>query len=161
MPRFVFKLEGVLHHRRNVEHQRQRELALVQAQMQQLQAELRRLDQSVQEATADLRRSRLVGAIDMAFLAAHRRFVTSMQRNAMTLVQKMSLIQRQVADARKALAEAAKERKIMEKLRDKQFQRWLDALNKRQTEELDEIGTQLAIRQLKERLVEEPIGGIR
>jgi flagellar export protein FliJ len=161
MAKFSFKLEGVLHHRRNIEQQRQRELALVQAQMQNLQSELRQLDQSTQQAMADLRRTRLVGSIDMEFITAHRRFMGSMQRKAMALVQKMSLVQRQVDEARRALAEAAKQRKIMEKLRETLHHRWLDALNKRETEELDEIGTQLAMRQLRERLVEEPIGGGR
>ena len=40
MARFEFQLEGVLQHRKNVEHERQRELALVQGQLQQLENEL-------------------------------------------------------------------------------------------------------------------------
>lgn len=161
MPRFNFKLEGILEHRRNIEHQRQRELALVQAQMASLQADLRLLDESVQQSMADLRRTRLIGSLDLAFLAAHRRFMLAMQRRGINLAQKIALVSRQVDDARRALAEAAKQRKIMEKLREKLFQRWMEAINKRETEELDEIGTQLSVRRLREAMVDQPLGGER
>ena len=47
MAKFVFKLDGVLKHRTNIEHQRKRELSVVQAQMTALDGELRALDASV------------------------------------------------------------------------------------------------------------------
>jgi len=159
MPRFIFKLEGVLEHRKHIERQKQRDLALLQTQMQQLQTSLRQLDQSMQDAAGDLRRNRLVGQLDMAFLAAHRRFTTAIQRQAMGLVQKMALLQKQTDEARAALAEAAKQRKIIEKLREKQFERWLADLNKRETDQLDEVGMQLSFRQLKEQFADSELGG--
>lgn len=148
MPKFEFKLEGVLAHRKNIERQRQRDLALLQAQMQQLQTELAGLDQSVKDATADLRNNRLIGHVDLAFLAAHRRFALAMQRKAMGLAQKMALLQRQIDQARAALAEAAKQRKAIEKLREKQFSRFVNELNRREAEALDEIGMQLSYQDL-------------
>ena len=146
MPRFIFQLQAVLKHRKNLEQQRQRELAVVLAQMQQLQDQLRALDHSVQDATADLRTNHMVGPIDLSFITAHRRFVLGVQARAMGLVQKMALLQRQVDQARAALAEAAKARKIMEKLRERHFERWKAALGARELAELDEIGMQLAYR---------------
>jgi flagellar export protein FliJ len=127
--------------------------------MQQLQDELLALDQSVQSAAADLRRNRLIGHLDLPFLAAHRRFIGAMQRKAVTLAQRMALVQRQIDEARRALAEAAKQRKILEKLRGKQYQRWLEAQNKKETEQLDEIGMQLAFRNLTEHQQSELAGG--
>jgi flagellar export protein FliJ len=47
-------------------------------------------------------------------------------------------------DARRALAEAAKQRKIIEKLRERQFERWREDQARRETAWLDEAGTQLA-----------------
>jgi len=149
MPRFIFQLEGVLKHRRSIERQKQRQLALIQIQMQQLRDELKNLDFRVQETNADLRNNRLIGPLDMAFLAAHRRFVASMHAKAISLVQKMALVQRQIEEAQKALAEAAKARKVIEKLREKQFQRWLAEQHRRESFEMDEIGTQLAYRHLE------------
>jgi len=148
MPAFRFQLEGVLRHRKNIERERQRQLAVFQGQQNQLQSELRRLDQDVQDATAELRGTRLIGQLDMNYLAAHRRFVAAMQRKAMGIVQKMAIVQRDLEQARKALAEAAKQRKIMEKLRERHWQRWLDDLNRKEGEAINEIGMQLAFRQL-------------
>lgn len=150
MARFDFKLDGVLRHRLNIERERQRELALLQARMQPLQAELRQFDLGAREATEDLRKNQLTGRLDMGFIAAHRRFVVSMQQKAMGIIQKMAALQTEVDQARAVLAEAAKQRKIMEKLKDKQYQRWLAEINRKEAEELDEIGMQLSFRQLGE-----------
>src|SRR4051794_6888553 len=110
MAQFDFKLEGGLRHRTNQEHQRQRELALVQGEMQQLEGELRQLDQEVRQASGALRANHLTGKLDLTYLAAHRRFVAATQRKAMGVVQKMALVQRKLEEARAALAEAAKQR---------------------------------------------------
>ncbi len=150
MARFVFQLEGVLKLRSNIERERQRELALVVRQMQELRDQLAGLDQSVQDSRDDLRRNHLVGRLDLAFLAAHRRFIGSMQARAMTLVQRMAMVQRQIDQARSSLAEAAKQRKIIEKVRERQYQRWMSDLRRRQDLALDEATTQLSFHQLQE-----------
>jgi flagellar FliJ protein len=150
MARFKFQLEGVLEHRRNVEDQKQRALAAVQQEMQRLENELRELDRLSQGATADLRENRLIGRLDMSFLAAHRRFSGSVQRRAVALAQKMALVQREIDKARTALGEAAKQRKIIEKLRERQLERWKMQRTRAENEELDDIGMQLAYRQLGE-----------
>src|SRR5687768_6543055 len=106
MAKFDFKLEGVLRHRKNVERERQRELAVVQAQLQQLESQLRELDREVQAASGDLREHRLVGRLDLNYIAAHRRFVGAMQKKGMGLVQRMAIVQKQVEEARKLLAQA-------------------------------------------------------
>src|SRR4051812_46638703 len=114
MPRFKFQLEGVLEHRKNLEEEKQRALALVLADMHRLKNELVELDQVARKAVADLRENRLTGHLDMSFLAAHRRFTGSVQRKAIAIAKKMALVQRQIDEARSALAEAAKQRKIIE-----------------------------------------------
>lgn len=156
MAKFDFKLEGVLQHRKNVERERQRELAIAQAQLTQMEKQLRELDQDVQQASGDLRQNRLVGRLDLNFLAAHRRFVAAMQKKGMTLVQRMAVAQKQVDEARKALVQAAIQRKAIEKLREKQHQRWQDDHNRNQAEEIDEIGMQLTCR----RFLEEATDGL-
>lgn len=148
MARFEFKLEGVLRHRLNVERGRQRELALAQAQMQRLEGALRALDVAAREATDDLRSNQLFGRLDMGFIAAHRRFVAAMQQKAMAVVKEMAALQPQLDAARVALAEAAKQRKIIEKLKEKQQERWRAEISRKEAEELDEIGMQLSFRHL-------------
>lgn len=143
MAKFVFQLAGVLRHRANIEHQRKRELAVIQSQMSALDAELRALDASVRASENDLRSNRLLGQIDLAFLGAYRRYSVAMQRKAMGIAQKMAAVQLQIDQAKRNLAEAAKRKKILEKLRERQQARWREQLEKRDAAEMDEIGMQI------------------
>jgi flagellar FliJ protein len=144
MARFVFQLEGVLRHRERVEKDRMRELALAQAQMARLQGELNALNLEVRQSTTEVRDHHLVGRLDMSYLAAHRRYMLGMQRKTLALAQKMALQQRQVEDAQKALMESAKQRKILEKLRERQKQRWDASQAVHEAHALDELTTQLS-----------------
>lgn len=148
MARFVFQLEGVLRHRRNVELERQRDVAKVQAQMTALDAQLRALDAEVTAATDDVRQNRLVGKIDLQFLAAHRRYQAATQRKAMEIVERMGAVQVQLNEARGRLAEAAKERKVIEKLRERQEEAWRAELRRKEAAVTDEIAMQMTYRKM-------------
>lgn len=146
MAKFVFKFDGVLRQREHVETQRQRELAIVQQEMTGLQNELRQLNESVQTSTADLRDNHLTGRLDLNFLAAHRRFTLAMTRKGAGLVQQIAGVQKRLDVAQAALAEAAKQRKIIEKLREKSLERWKADLSRREMMETDEIAMQIGYR---------------
>lgn len=150
MARFVFQLEAVLRHRQRVETDRQRDLAVAQKEMVRLETELRVIEQEVKNAAADVRDNRLIGRLDLNYLAAHRRYMLGMQRKVMALAQKMAAQQKLVDDARRALADASKQKKVMEKLKERQFQRWMAAAAIREAGELDELTTQLSFRSLAE-----------
>src|ERR1700683_1476898 len=141
---FAFKLEGVLRHRTNVEEHRRRELAVIQAQMTELETELAGLDAAMRASEIDLRQNRLVGKLDLAFLAAQRRYALAMQRKAMAVAQKMAGIQKKLDLARANLAEAAKQRKIIEKLRDRHLARWKQEQAHHELLELDDVSMRLS-----------------
>ena|ERR1019366_2873852 len=143
MAKFDFQLEGVLRHRHRVEHERQRDYAVAQAQRTKAHDALKNLDERVQLAAKDLRDNHLIGEIDLSFLAAHRRFMQAMQRQGLALMQEYQLAVKKVAVAQAALAEAAKQRKILEKLRERQKTRWAEALAKKELEQLDEVAMQM------------------
>jgi len=149
MAKFVFKLEGVLEHRRNIERDKQRAVAEIRAQMTALENQLRDLDRQAQESTQDLRNNRLTGALDMQFIAAHRRFMIAMQRQAMELAQKMAGVQRKLEEAQKELLEAAKQRKVIEKLKEKQLERWRAEMARSEANQMDEIGMQIGFENLR------------
>ncbi|HTW95687.1 MAG TPA: flagellar export protein FliJ [Tepidisphaeraceae bacterium] len=146
MARFVFKLKAVLRQRRHVERQRQRELAIVQGEMAKIQGDLRAISTEVKAAEDDVRRNHLLGRLDLNFLAAHRRYVIAMERRGMNLVQRIAQLQKQVEAAQKALTAAAIQRKIIEKLRERQFERWRADQEARDAAQTDEIGMQLYYR---------------
>ena len=150
MAQFIFQLEGVLRQRRNLEQQRQRELAAHQARIQEMETELRAMDRDVQGSNSHVRQHHLQGRLDMNYLAAHRRYTLAVQRKATTLLQRMALVQRQVEEARVALGNAARDRKAIEKLREKQFEQWREAAARKEMADLDEVSTQLSYQNLSE-----------
>jgi len=144
MAKFVFKLEAVLKQRKWQEQECQRELAVKQRALAELESALKVLNAQVQSSNDDVRLNRLIGALDMNFLAAHRRFLAGMQRQAMEIIQRMALAQKQVVEAQGLLAEASKRRKVIEKLRENHLARWRKAQSRKQLIEQDEIGMQIA-----------------
>jgi flagellar protein FliJ len=150
MARFEFGLEGVLQQRKNAEHVAQRECATAQHALVALQDKLRRLDEGVRQVSDDVRANHLTGPIDVSFITAHRRYLLSMERAAIDLARQIADAQAQVQKAQAALVESAKQRKTIEKLRDKQFERWMAGQLKRENGTLDEAGMQIAFENLSE-----------
>ena len=150
MAKFDFKLEGVLRQRKHVEQEKQRILAEKQRAMVEIQQALVRIQEQMQASNEDIRKNHLVGTLNMQFIAAHRRFLTGMQRQTITTMQRLTLAQRAVDDARLELAEAAKHRKAIEKLKEKQFERWRADQARKEQAQTDEIGMQLAYENLSE-----------
>jgi flagellar FliJ protein len=148
MPKFVFPLEALLRQRLHAERERQRELASCQAEMVRLQQELKGLNDELQGSARDMKANHLTGPLDVAFLAAHRRYSLAMQQKGMGLVQDMARQQKKVDDAQRLLAEAAKERKVIEKLREKQFERWKQEADRKDQADADEAGAQFGYRMM-------------
>jgi flagellar export protein FliJ len=144
MSRFTFKLQAVLRHRTAIEQEKQRLHAHALSQFKLLEDQLQALNQTMQTSNEDIRSNRLVGRLDIGFITAHRRFLMGMQRKAMELVAAMAKAQQEVDTARAALTEAAKQRKILEKLRETQEQRWREELSRKEMIAADEIAMQLS-----------------
>jgi flagellar protein FliJ len=143
MARVKFRLAVVLRQRRRAEQECQRAVAERVARVVALQNELKQMDESVKSAADDLRKNHLTGAIDLNYLTAHRRYMNAMQQQGIALAQRIAAAQVQVNEARLKLAEAAKARKVIEKLRQRQFERWQADQAKRETAAMDEIGSQI------------------
>src|SRR5260221_3196994 len=139
MAQFKFPLAAVLRHRKHVEQERQRALADLESDMAAQQRVLNEMNRSVASSAEDLRTNRLTGPLNLAWLTAHRRYMLGMQRQLTALAQKMSLLQRKIDDARASLVEAARERMVMEKLRDRQHRTWHEDQNRRELAELDDL----------------------
>lgn len=148
MSRFRFRLDGVLRHRVAVEKERLREYTAVLARLRALEDELAGLQRLMREANDDLRANRLVGPIDVSFIAAHRRFLLGVQRKGTEVVGRMAAAKKEEEAARAALAEAAKQRKVLEKLREGQERRWREEQGRREAALLDEAAMQIAFADL-------------
>src|SRR5689334_5629569 len=98
MAKFDFSLESVLRHRTFVEQERLRDLAVVQAEMTRLQAELTALNDAMQASALDMKANHLTGSLDVNYLAAQRRYTVATQRKGLMLVQEMARQQRKVEE---------------------------------------------------------------
>ena len=139
MPRFTFKLEGVLEQRKQLEMQRQRDVATAQKSVLSVQAELDALAAVSRSSSAQLRSRSLTAAA----LAAHQRFALSKRAKSATLRSRLADSQRDLHHAQAALMEAAKQRKVMEKLRDREHAKWLEHQRKRDAQESEETARQI------------------
>jgi flagellar FliJ protein len=149
MAQFKFNLHAVLRQRERIEEQRRRELAEVQARYLAMEAQLRAMDDEVRAVTDDLRQNRLIGRVDLNFLSAHRRFTMAMQKRALVLAEQMAPVKQAVVAARAALVEAAKQRKIMEKLREKRLADWQTEQSRLDLAASDEIAQQIGVRLIR------------
>jgi flagellar export protein FliJ len=144
MAKFVFPLQPLLAHRERTEQERQRDLAIVAAELVSARFELQRVEAGVRDALDDLRQNHLVGKIDLPYLAAHRRFMLAMQRQGAVKAQAVKVAQAKVDAAQRLLAEAAKQRKAIETLREQQRDRWADAQARHEAVAADEVAMQMA-----------------
>jgi flagellar FliJ protein len=150
MAQFKFKLQAVHRQRELLEQERQRDFAVVQARLVLEQQELKRLDETVRLAVTDLRENQLVGRLNLSYLAAHRRFMLAMQRQGLAQLVKVDAAKKLVDAARVKLLEAAKQKKIIEKLRERQETEWKQAAARKETADLDEIATQMSTVSMRE-----------
>jgi flagellar FliJ protein len=144
MARFIFQLAGVLRHRKHLEREKQRVVAERQAVVTQLTRELREMDQQLQGATNDLKQNRLTGQLDLSFIAAHRRYAISMQRRAIDQARRIAAAQQLVEQARAELVAAARDRKVIEKLRERRHEQWRAEQQRKEEMLMDEVGMQMA-----------------
>ena len=140
--RFTFKLDAVLEQRKHAEHQRQREMATAQQKVLRLQAELDAMAAVKRASSADLRAAGR--RISAATLAAHQRFAAAMREKQATLGRQIAEAQLEMDVAQSALLEAAKQRKVMEKLREREQTRWQAAQRRREQVEADEVTARAA-----------------
>jgi len=150
MAKFNFKLHAVLRQRELLEQECQRDFALAQGKLALEQQELKRLDETVRLAVTDLRNNQLIGPLNLSFLAAHRRFMLAMQRQGVMQLEKVEAARKAAEAARLVLMEAAKQTKIIEKLRDRQHAQWLETTTRKETADLDEVATQMSTVSMRE-----------
>ncbi len=146
--KFVFRLEVLLEHRRMIEKEHQRKVAEIQGRINALIRQIQEAQELIHQQNRTLAREKLVGALDLQYIAHEKRFVGNLHVRIVLMMQKVAATEQSLKAARAELLEAAKARKVLEKLKDKQFRRWLEDLEKKDAANMDEIGTQLAIREM-------------
>lgn len=137
MRAFTFDLQAALNQRRQGEDEAQRELARLLREQMVLQTQLRSIRDTVDGDRAVLAPS-LAGTLGVARLQRHASFAMQAGTRVGQIVARLADLDRAAASARHRYVEAAKRRKAIERLHDKQLGRWQLARRRREAVEMEE-----------------------
>jgi len=138
---FRFRFQSVLDHRRLVEEQRQRELAICLRRKAELEDLLRQTQQTLRGNKQQLAES-LIGHVDMSQLGGYARYASHMTVRGMDVVRRIAAASNQAEEARARLLDATKRVKALELLRDRELAQWKKARKKAEAAHLDEVAVQ-------------------
>ena len=145
MAKFEFRLEPVLRQRELVEEDRQRDLAKVLRQRMILQTQLQNMQRSITESKHGLADG-LVGKVDLDQVSHFARYSGQQSQRAHQILVRMTDLERQIQEARGLLLNATRDRKRLELLRQRRFDRWRSDQQRREAIEMDELSMQQYIR---------------
>ena len=141
MARFRFKFDVVLRHRRIIEDEAQRELAKLLRQRMIMADQIRQMQDTITESRQALATG-LTGRVDMTQVSSFASFSLQARARAQGLVERLSGLERLINGARQKLIAAARRRKAMELLFDRQREQWATEQNRREDAALDEMSVQ-------------------
>ena len=137
---FTFRLEPLITIRDNVLKECQAELAKAYEARQILENDIQKLDQQLAEGMESARNLMQEGqAVNVDYLLSFRRQEMFLRANQDDLREKLKLIDEEIEVRRAAVAEANKELKIVEKLKEQRREKYLEEENKEEMKAMDEI----------------------
>jgi flagellar protein FliJ len=140
MADFKFKLNAVLDMRKRIEDQRKKELAELKELLRREQVMLHTLDKKRKDALEHMKQQQ-TGLMNISDFMNYYTYLNDCREK---IISQISLIKELIAhvdNKREDLICAAKDRKIIEKLRENQYQEFKDTMEKIETKMLDEIAT--------------------
>jgi flagellar FliJ protein len=146
MSRFQFRYESVLEQRRQTERQRQRELAELQNQQQSMKTQLRQMQQTIDHSRQQITQQ-LVGQVDLNAIGSVSRYSAQVTLRGQQLVQQLASVEHQVDQARQRLMAATQQRKIMEQLRQREYEQFQWHQRRAERRQQDELANQQYVRQ--------------
>ena len=147
--RFRFRLETVLKVRRQREDQQKRVVAGKAREVTSLGSRTRAIGMRIAQAVGAARGLRRTGPMDMSQIARQRFWISHLQRALIETRQQMQGTERELARERQVLADLARDRKTLEKLKDKQAERYQAEIDRAERLELDELAIAGAARKRK------------
>src|SRR5262245_41080180 len=129
MPRFRFALQPVLDHREMIEEQKQRAVAVLEAQRVRLEETIRDHQRGITPERQEMRASLRAGNLRAVRLqsGASVRLAAAAQRAVIELAG----VHRRLEAARTELLDAAKRRKAVELLKERWYEDWRTDQNRR------------------------------
>ena len=138
--RFVWRLETVLRHRLRKEEQRQQDLAEALTQLSREQSARSELIDLQNQCKDDLRQ-RQSGRLYLADLVQINAYLGDLDRKHQETDGRIAQAQQVVTEQRENLAQAVRERQVLENLKDRDYQIYRKAEQKRDQAAMDEIAS--------------------
>ncbi|MBP7933858.1 MAG: flagellar FliJ family protein [Phycisphaerae bacterium] len=120
--RFTFRFETMLRIRRQREDERKRIVASRLREIRNLQKYMASLEQQIHDELRAIRIGRQPGTIDMQQIIRHRQWLGCLHKSVLEGQAKARFLEAELARERADLADAAKQRRILEKLKERQWE---------------------------------------
>ena len=145
MKKFQFRLQTVLKIRQQEQDQKKRRVGSLISQINEHQRQALEMAEDADEQGRILQQY-IKGSVNVNWVANYHRYVSYLQQAIAGKIDAVTQVQKQLHQARQDLAEAAKQTKVLEKLKEKLNNRYQSRLNKLQHQQTDEIGTNIFLR---------------
>ena len=133
-----FKLQSVLNYRHTLEDQARQQLSGSLQQQGQLEAELQRHQNQLQQLDEELKTRQLAG-LSIAEIDLFEAQIHHLQGLMVALQQRLEQLHRRIERERAELLQASREKKVMEKLKEKQEEEYRREQARLERNLLDEI----------------------
>ncbi len=153
--RFVFKLETLLKLRQQREERQKRVVAERLREIARVRDELDALDRRIAEQIDAMRSEAGRLRIDVQGLARNRHWLSHLQRGRLESEGRLHALEARLAQERAVLAGASRDKKVIEKLKERQRDRYNRELDRREVNEANELGTLRYLRQRRAEGIEE------
>lgn len=144
--RFEFRLETVERLRRAAKEQQQRAVAAAAREVRRVEERIQRTSDELRAQVHETRSAGRARRIDVGVIRSHEFYNARLQRTILYAQADLAARQRELAAERNKLAEAMKRLKVIEKLRERQWQRFRQEQERQDQAETDEMALQMVRR---------------
>ncbi len=136
--------------RKEAEKEKQRKVGRIMQEESEIMAKIRGMEQTIRDQTRFLATQKLTGTLDLTYITQGKVYVGNLNLRIIQAVQQLAAVKQRLKLAQAELLDAARAKKVLEKLKEKQYRRWQEDLARKEAAFMDEIGTQLALRRMNE-----------
>ncbi len=140
MRRFRFRLQRVLELKESLENQKRDEIAMLYALLNEKEREIKEGKLEVNSAYNDMR-SELEGNIDVSRASLWVNYIDRLWERIHMLEDEREKLNSEIEERRKELFELMKERKTLEKLKERQYREYAREADRQERLNVDEMAT--------------------
>jgi len=139
MRKYNFKLQRILDYREHIEKSRQLELAKVQMMLKDARDSLLQLFSSLREYQNELQTLEQQSTIDISFSIQYHVYLMELMSRIDEQQKVIQTLEKEEEERRQVLLAASKDKKILEKLKEREYSEFMEAFLKFEQNIIDEV----------------------